>query len=361
MKAEPSREVKGVLARLLGLARRREPEGREVLYTNLADLFANHAETFAPLERELSLQILGRLAAQVEIEIREALALRLADRADVPAELILMLASDAVRVAEPVLLNSPVLTDDDLVLIVRTASPDHQHAVARRPALSEPVSEAIVEHGADQAVVALITNETARIPVRALRTLVVRAAANQTLHAPLAHRRDLPPDVAARLYGLVSGALRDHIRSNFALDPRLLDEALARAMTDLGETPDDPRSTPERIVDKIDQAGRLAPAFLVRSLMEGRRDIFIVGFARLLGATPREIAKILDAPNLKPLTLACRAIGIDRAAFGTIVEAVRTGDDKSLSLRELGQSHELFDNLSAKSARARLAEAHFID
>lgn len=361
MNAQAPREVKGVLSRLLGLARRRTPEREAAIYGDLGDLFANHAQSFGPQERELALEILGELAVQVEIDIREALALRLADREDVPHELILMLASDDIRVAEPVLLNSPALSEDDLVLIVRNSTSDHQHAVARRPDVGERVSEAIVAHADDRAIVALITNETARIPVRALRTLVVRAAANVALQAPLAHRRDLPTDVAARLYGLVSGALRQHIRSNFALDPKVLDEALARAMSDMGETPDDPRSSAERLVEKIDRTGKLGPPFLVRSLMEGRRDLFIIGFARLLGATPREVARILDAPNLKPLTLACRAVGLERSAFATILEGVRSQADKHLSLKELGQAQELFDGLSAKAARSRLVEARFLD
>src|SRR5215813_11399894 len=82
------------IAALLRLARRDEPEARGALYNSVADLLISRHGRLTPEERELAQQVLILLTQRVETEIRRALALRLAERADAPHELVLMLAHD---------------------------------------------------------------------------------------------------------------------------------------------------------------------------------------------------------------------------------------------------------------------------
>lgn len=76
-------------------------------------------------------------------EKRRVLAETLALREDAPRALIRCLAQDEIVIAETVIVNSPVLTDEDLCALVALGSPAHVLAVGARPALSVAVAEAL--------------------------------------------------------------------------------------------------------------------------------------------------------------------------------------------------------------------------
>ncbi|MBX4158863.1 DUF2336 domain-containing protein, partial [Lactiplantibacillus plantarum] len=87
------------------------------------------------------------LAAQAERDIRLALAERIADAEWAPPALVNMLALDEIDIARPVIAASPLLKDADLIRLLIEATLEHQIAVARRPRLSGPVCDAIVDRG----------------------------------------------------------------------------------------------------------------------------------------------------------------------------------------------------------------------
>ncbi|MGE5164210.1 MAG: DUF2336 domain-containing protein [Sphingobacteriales bacterium] len=97
--------------------------------------------------------MLRRLAADIEVKARAKLAHRLAEMKNAPPVLIRSLAfDDAIEVAEPVLIHSERLTDDDLVENATTKSQDHLFAIAQRLKLSEKVADVLVERGDDRVV-----------------------------------------------------------------------------------------------------------------------------------------------------------------------------------------------------------------
>src|SRR5690606_37928193 len=107
---------------------------------------------------------------------------RFAEAPDAPHQLIRRLANDeAETVAAPVLSASPVLTEADLIGVVRSRGQGHMRAVSRRAAVSEAVSDAIVERGDDETLGVLLGNEGASLSRAASETAVERARANPAL------------------------------------------------------------------------------------------------------------------------------------------------------------------------------------
>jgi uncharacterized protein (DUF2336 family) len=80
-----------------------------------------------------------------------------------PRDVARKLAEDVEYVALPMLADFLVLTDEDLIEIVRCGTPLKQEAIASRPGLAEPVTGALIEHAAGPAVVVLMRNNTACI------------------------------------------------------------------------------------------------------------------------------------------------------------------------------------------------------
>src|ERR1700754_3135287 len=86
---------------------------REEIYLAVASLYRIQGTGLNQRERELMREILRRLARDVEMAIRIALAERLASDPTAPHDLILLLVDDAIEVARPLILNSPLLTEAD--------------------------------------------------------------------------------------------------------------------------------------------------------------------------------------------------------------------------------------------------------
>src|SRR3546814_14976850 len=93
--------------------------------------------------RALLFEILEKPVPDVEAPIRKRLADRLSRNPAAPRALIVALANDEFDVAQPVLLRSTLLSDEELISIIHHRSRQHQIAIARRRDLSEAVSDEI--------------------------------------------------------------------------------------------------------------------------------------------------------------------------------------------------------------------------
>src|SRR5690606_6988194 len=182
---------------LAELARQRDEAARRELYMKTVALLEGEHRNMSDVERGLVCDILRRLARDVEMAIRQELALRLAGDDNAPVDLILLLANDQIEVAHSVLLYSKLLSDTALIEIIRHKTIQHQMRIAARRDLSAPVSSALVRAGDDGVIVA---NRTATLSDRSFAEIVRRSADVADFQAPLVAREDLPPSLAARLY-----------------------------------------------------------------------------------------------------------------------------------------------------------------
>ena len=142
-------------------------------------------------ERPEAMQVLCDLVSDVAKSVRVTVAQALRDRADAPRPAILSLAWDKEEtVAEPVILSSPVLTENDLVDLVRGApTTSAATAVANRATVQETVSDAIAASADPRAIQALLENPSAQIREAALDALAASASAGSAWSSALASRQ----------------------------------------------------------------------------------------------------------------------------------------------------------------------------
>ena len=91
-------------------------------------------------ERKMAEEIFRVMVKDAEVRVREALALNLKESSGIPHDVAVSLAKDVEQVALPVLQFSDVLTDDDLIEIIASQSPEKQVAIAKRKNVSDNVS-----------------------------------------------------------------------------------------------------------------------------------------------------------------------------------------------------------------------------
>ena len=195
---------------LIALADEDSSEKRRALLRELTAHFVGGAAR-TPAADSLYDAVLVKLADDMESAVRAELSARFANAADAPRTLIRRLANDEAEVAGAVLSASPILTDEDLLGVVRKHGQDHLRAVSARPSVSEAVSEVIVERGDDETLGTLLRNDGARLSRRASEAAVERAKVNPALHEATVSRTSLPPDLLNDMYFVVEARLRTRI------------------------------------------------------------------------------------------------------------------------------------------------------
>lgn len=359
-KAEPVVD----LGRLRVLAGDRRPEARRAVARGIGALVLGPADALAPSEKAIAFDILALVLHDVEMAVRRELADRLAEEADVPRTLLMALLDGGVEIARPLLLRSEALSDADLVSIVRSRTHEHRLAIAARRHLSPPVGDALVESCREEGwergeavALALLNNPGAALSARAMRHLSEVVAHRPPLCRPLLSRPELTPDLAARLYWLVSVELRRFVMERFPLPREQLDKALQGTLARLIEacrTRQQPASEVTATANRLAEGGAATPPVLIHVLRAGQIGLFETLFAGA-GRLPLPVARrLITEPGGEPLAVACRALRIDKGHFASIFllsRGARPGE-QVVDPRELSRVLAFFDKVTPAMAEA---------
>ncbi|MEJ6788728.1 DUF2336 domain-containing protein [Brevundimonas sp. BR2-1] len=319
---------------LIALAEEGSSEKRRALLRELTDHFFGGSVRTAT-EDTLYGAVLTRLTADMEIAVRAELSARFAAAPDAPHNLIRRLANDEAAVAGAVLASSPVLTDEDLLSVVRKHGQDHLRAVSARPSVSEAISDVIVERGDDVTLGTLLRNDGARLSRQASETAIERAKANPALHEAAVERASLPPDLLNEMYFVVEARLRTQIlEQNGRLDPALLESAIAagrtRIATDDGALPADYAEC-LAYVEELKAAGQLSPQMLARFLRSGGTTSFLIALAQLSDIDFHTARQIIERRELDALAVVCKSADLDRALFLTYAVVLLNDDGDAMA------------------------------
>lgn len=345
------------LESLIDLARQKSKAGRRALFATVRDLFFEDGSTLTDRERALMGEILRKLVADVERSVRKELAERMAKRDDAPHDLVVTLANDEIEVAHPILVESKVLKDVDLIEVIKHRTQAHQLAIARRKNISEDVSQALVDTGDIDVITALLKNGDAAISRSLMEYLVAESKRVDTFQNPLLHRDDLPADLARKMYWWVSAALRHHIVETYHLDPTEVDDMIEDSVKHVIEEDQAKAAKADEaaaFAQQMNKRGELTEEFLVETLRQGEIPLFEACFAEAVKLQPRLVRRLLYEPGGEGLAVACRAAGFSRATYATIYQLTRDasfGKD-AFDPRELARVTEFYDRVKRSQATA---------
>lgn len=320
---------------LITLAKSRETGDRERLLLGVAEMCDASPESRRPEVQGLLDNVFMALVVEAERDIRRSLAERLADADWAPRALINVLALDEIDIARPVIARSPLLRDHDLIRLLIEATIEHQIEIARRPALSETVVNAVIDRAEPAVLTALVGNPTAEISETGMSRLVDSSRRIAALRSPLARHPKLSQMLAEQLYAWVGQALRAAIADRFRIDAAALDRALSEAVQSAhrGQTEEERQmllsrdgereEMERRLVAKLSAAGQLRPGYLIRALKERKLSLFEHALAVLGGFPVEDVRAAVGANSTQPLSLACAAVGIDRIVFPSVLAMVR--------------------------------------
>lgn len=281
------------------LAQEPSPEVRGALATKLAVEFRSNR--FTDTEAALAAEIFRLLLKDAHAKIRTGMAQELAHCTNVPRDIILKLAHESADISAPILQYSSVLTDEDLIAIVRsTKEVIKLCAIASREHVSETVSGSLMESPNIIVLHDLFKNRGAAINADDMTRAWDMISINPTLIEMLVERGGLPLAIAEKIYHTATGAIRSSLakqyRFNIPTAHKAADDAKEWAILDLVKSSDlaglENEDQVEDFVDTLHFNGRLTSSLVMRALCTGNFSVFECGLARM-ARVPRVNTRIL--------------------------------------------------------------------
>jgi len=182
---------------------------------------------FNESELKIAGDVLMALAEHAETEVRRHLAEGVKSLPNMSADVMRRLAEDIASISVPVLECSSVLTDEDLIEIVNaTKDMEKLRAVAKRETVSEPLSDALIEHGDSSVAKNLLDNAGASISTGGYANILDAHSGNTEIADAMAARNKLPIHIVERLIDAVSEKVRNYLAEAHPLDEKTLEELM---------------------------------------------------------------------------------------------------------------------------------------
>jgi uncharacterized protein (DUF2336 family) len=292
-------------------------------------------------EIELAQDIIRVLAKDVAVSVRASLSQSLRKAQRLPHDVALQLAQDVEQVALPVLEDCLVISDDDLMNLLKTdaASEAKWNAIAKRPDVSPALSDVLVDGGTEAVVATLVGNRGAKISDDGLNRVVERFADSAAIQEPLVKREHLPVTVAEKLVVRVSEQLKDYLVTHHELSPAMAADMVlqSRERATINLVSQSSEVDVEKLVQQMYRNKRLTPSLVLRALCMGDMPFFEASVA-VMANVPLVNARILlhDAGRLglKSLYdksgLPPRLMPAVRVAMDVVKETELDGEDRDI-------------------------------
>jgi uncharacterized protein (DUF2336 family) len=256
--------------------------------------------------------------------VRRALAEVFASAEKAPEIVVHALAADQPDVALPVLAQSPLLLDDDLVDLIATGQADVQAVVAGRRPLSPGLAAAVAEVGAAEACLTLLENPDADIALFSIDRIIDRFGHLAPIRENLLAREDLPVAMRQALLSKLSQTLAGFVAARQWLGPEHAEftakEACEKATVALAA--DTRYEEVGALVQHLRQSGQLTAGMILRALLSGNVVLFEEALAELSGVSIDRVTGYIHDKNISGFRALYREAGLPEVAYPAFREAL---------------------------------------
>lgn len=330
-------------------------ESRHELTTVITDLMTIK---LSQKESELITDVLIALMKQAEKELKLALSERLSSMENAPLRMILSIANDEIDIAEPVLRNSPILHDLDLLYILQVKGVPHGRAIAQREGLSGEVIDMLAGTRDFEVAVNLCENDGINLTSRAFEIIAEMSREYTELEKPLLTREDLPQDIAGQLYQFVSDELKVMLQQRFGIGAEPIVIALQDITMELIATRTQQEyhevDTLKAYAHTMQRRGELKLPGIVAALRRGQLTTFLAQFSVFTGLPTDTVKAMMRQESGKGLALACRALDMPKAdfvSFYLLTDRFRSPTKRVINHTELSRVMLMYDEIDPEEAR----------
>ncbi len=336
---------------------------RAQMVRKLADIVVLPAGRISANERSLVADILLQIVDKVEVELRIEVATRVARVPESPPALTRMLVLDEPPVAEKILRGAEVVPEALLIEAAREGDTAHRLMIAQRIDLSTAVADALIHYEEIEVYKAVLRRDDCLLSPNAINKCVALSATNHELQVALLRRRELEPAHGFMMFWWVEGEQRRRILSRFALDRRVIQDALEDLYPKVFRSNHDPDPFVRDILILAERRHRPRGAngepvsidVVLRTLTAARRypSQEIIHAVGMIAGVSRELAaRILRDPTGEPFAVMCKSLSVPRDQFFALFEI--ESEEGVVGSEQAEYLLSVFDSLARDFSRAIL-------
>jgi uncharacterized protein (DUF2336 family) len=300
--------------------------------------------------------VIGRLAEEIEVEVRAQLSDKLSRFDDAPANVIHKLAfDDAIEVAGPVLERSAQLDDETLVANAWSKSQAHMLAISRRETITPAVTDVLVARGNSAVVTSLAGNGGATFSSPSLLHMVKRAEGDSILAEQLGLRKDIPRHLFQQLIAKATDDVRKRLESE---RPEIMEEIGASVVDVAGELQSKfgPVSrgyfVAKRLVTAQHRNGNLNEASIAGYAQAHKLEEVTIGLSLLCALPVDVIERVLVNRDQQMLLVLAKALSFSwQTTMALLFVAAK---DHRITARDLADLEREFGRLNVATSKSIL-------
>ena len=330
-------------------------ESKIELIRKLHDNF--NLDSLSVAEKQIAEEILRFLASDISARIRHSISQKFSDNSALPYDVALKLATDLEDIiAIPVIQNSKILKDADLVNIIKEGKTSRQIAVASRPNLSENVNSQIISEAAPEAVETLIKNPNSRLSESNAEQIIKFHNGNNALVKTLIQSKKINAEQAHSLLVQVSEDLQKMLIVEYQIPATTVNNLIhnskewvilsmikAHAMKHANCMP------LKDIIDRLHRENELSFSLLIKALSLGDLSFFEAAIAKMADIPIENVRKLIweagDLRGYEGLYNKCKLPESMSAAVYRLLQIVKAERDATIELE--GLPYRIFQKISA--------------
>jgi uncharacterized protein (DUF2336 family) len=328
--------------------------GRRIeILTSVTDLFINGAPHFSEDQVGVFDDVMVRLMVTIEARARAKLAQRLAPIANAPSNVIHLLASDDdIEVARPVLVRSQRLSEETLLATAASKGQQHLYAITQRDALSEALTDVLVERGDREVVHSVVKNRGARFSDSGFRVLVNRSSDDDALASEVGMRGDIPRQHFLMLLEKASNAVRARLAAENPQASTAINGVVAEVV---GDMRDEARNASpafaaaEAAVERQNRIRRIGEAEIYQYARDRKFEETAIALSILCDTPIDVVERALLDPGAEIVLILAKVAGLSSTTTKAVL--LLRAADRGMSTEDLEQALLSFNRLQPETAR----------
>ena len=336
---------------------------RAQMVRSLADIVVLPAGRISANERSLVADILLQIVDKVETDLRIEVATRVARVPECPPALVRKLVLDEPKVAAEILRGAGSVPEALLIEAAREADQAHRLLIAARSDLSTSVADALFQFDEVDVFKAVLRRDDCLLSPNAINRCVAISATHPDIQPALLRRRELEPAHGFMMFWWVDSEQRRRILSRFALDRKIIQDALADLYSKVFRSKIEPDPIVREILILAERrhrprganGERVSMDVVHKTLIAARRypsEEVIHAVSMVAGVSRELAARVLRDPTGEPFAVMCKALSLPRDEFFSLCEI--ESEEDLVSSEQAEYLLGVFDSLARDFSRAIL-------
>jgi uncharacterized protein (DUF2336 family) len=325
------------------------PRQAEIL-DQITGFFLDGAKDFGEQHVRLFDEIFNRLVGQIEAAARSKLSVSLASVSHAPPQIVRRLADDDdINVARPVLQNSELLDELDLIDLANGKSQEHLLAIAGRGRVTAAVTDILVRRGDHEVLRSVAANSGAAISPASFNSLVSKAGKDILLAEAVGQRGDIPEPLFRVLLLEATTIVRKRLLAAANPEHRLkIGWTLTTIATELKRKAARNRASTKRVTPVVANYTRDQSA-IIKLADEGRYKAAIAALAARCEIPLAVVDRIATNKHKDPALILCKSAGVGWSTARAVI--LSRAQPQGIPDLTLDNKRRAFERMSTEAAR----------